>query len=137
MSSSKIAKEIIEREITYWNEKRWRVFSWSSNLLIGSLAGATFLKEKTALSYHERLLLVIAVFSLTIYSIFWLYRSNKVRSKLRQKLMIIYTEFGINSTIESLSDIYKSSISFSYEVTVIILGIVSCLMIILPAHLHD
>lgn len=135
MSSSKIAKEIIEREITYWNEKRWRVFSWSSNLLIGSLAGATFLKKKNALSYHARLLLVIAVFSLTFYSVLWLYRSNKVRSKLREKLMIIYTEFGFDSIIESLSDIYTSSIGYSYEVTVIILGIVSSLMIILPAHL--
>lgn len=60
-----------ESEVKYRTEKRWKIFSWASSLLMGSIAGSVAL-TKVELGCNERLLLCIAVIALTAYTILWL-----------------------------------------------------------------
>jgi hypothetical protein len=65
-----------ESEVKYRNEKRWKIFSWSSSLLLGSIAGAVAIKKTDdliALSWE----LVVLVNAKCMKSLFFLLNHKK------------------------------------------------------------
>ncbi|MBT3339179.1 MAG: hypothetical protein HN855_03815 [Anaerolineae bacterium] len=79
----KMARAIKQKEVDHRREKRWKIFSWTSSLLVGSIAGAVAITSKVAdvlAWWPHKILLVIAVLVLSAYSILWI-RYNGVALK--------------------------------------------------------
>jgi len=126
------ARAAQEEEVAYRNEKRWKIFSWSSSLLIGSIAGAVAVK-KIDLGYPERILLCFAVITLAGYTMLWLNFNRHLLDNAEEKVKRIDKELG---TYEGL-DFEEESIPLwleivSYGTTVALLAAISILMILLP-----
>src|SRR5436309_945896 len=78
---AKIVRDVLAAEIANRREKQWKIFSWSSTLLVGITGGVialTFEKEKP-LHLLPRLLLTLSTFALAGYS--WLWCERNVRSE--------------------------------------------------------
>jgi Na+/melibiose symporter-like transporter len=84
----KTVYDALVAEITYRREKQWKIFSWSSTLLVGITAGVialTFEKGKQ-LDEFSRLLLIFSVVVLTAYSWLWCNRNIKFEEAARKEL---------------------------------------------------
>ena len=126
------ARAAQEKEVEYRTEKRWKIFSWSSSLLIGSIAGAVALK-KTYLGCPERILLCFAVIALATYTVFWLDFNRRSLHIALENLKAIDEKLA---TYEDI-DLKKTSIPLwlkfvSYGSTVGLLAAIAILMILLP-----
>ena len=126
------ARDAQEKEVEYRTEKRWKIFSWASTLLIGSIAGAVAVKE-IDLGCGGRVLLCFAVLVLAVYTILWLDFNRRLLRAALNNLKAIDEELR---TYESVK-IEKATQPFwlrivSYGTTVILLAIVAIFMIFLP-----
>lgn len=130
-----LAKDILEKEITYWNEKRWRIFSWSNNLLAGGIAGATALFPTQEVDNVVRAIIVIAVIIVTFYSIAWLNYSLNIRDSYRRQLWKVYCDIGLSGKVKPLNELKILTPIISYELTVFSLGIITSSMIAIPIFL--
>jgi hypothetical protein len=126
------ARSAQEREVAYRNEKRWKIFSWSSSLLIGSIAGAVAIKNIN-LGIPERILLCFAVIALASYTVLWLNFNRHLLDNAEKKVKKIDEELGTYNGI----DFEEVSIPLwlkvvSYGSTVALLTAIAILMILLP-----
>ncbi|BAZ40241.1 hypothetical protein NIES4101_62020 [Calothrix sp. NIES-4101] len=134
-----IAKASLENKIDYINEKMWNIFSWSSNLLIGSIAGAVVLKREN-LGVLNRILLCIAVIALAANPFAWLKTTYRILNAARDILKAVDDEIGIYRQLELPKDdrpiktvvLYELGVFTAYKFTLILLAFVSIMMILLP-----
>ena len=134
-----LAKTSLENKINYVNEKIWKIFSWSSSLLIGSIAGAVILK-KVELGVFDRILLTIAVCVLTANAYGWIESTNRILKLTRDTLKSVDEQLGTYEKVEfpqgkfSVKMLIFDEIGafIYYKYTLIILAMVSILMILLP-----
>ena len=121
-----------EKEVAYRNEKIWKIFSWSSSLLVGSIAGAVAVGE-IELAYFERFLICITVTALAVYTILWLRLNKKLCQNAEKKVKTIDDELGtykdFNFNKGPKKEEYKH---ITFELTVALLAAISILMILLP-----
>ena len=121
-------------EVGYRTEKRWKIFSWASSLLFGSIAGSVAL-TKVQLGCSERILLCVAVLVLSAYTILWLdFNQRSLRAAL-SNLEVIDKELNTYESIE----LVQENIPFwlriiSYGTTVALLAMVTIIMILLPCQ---
>jgi len=126
------AREAQEKAVVYRTEKRWKIFSWASSMLIGSIAGAVAV-NKVDLPCEARILLCVAVIALTSYTVLWLDFNRRSLFSALANLQAIENKLGIYESI----DINIVSQPFwlkivSYGVTVSLLAIIAILMILIP-----
>ncbi|MUG99591.1 hypothetical protein F7734_47850 [Scytonema sp. UIC 10036] len=134
-----LAKDSIDKKIEYINVKMWNIFSWSSSLLIGSIAGAVVLKREN-LGVLNRILLCIAVIALAANAFAWLKSTYHILNAARKLLQAVDDELGIYKQIQIIKDdkplktfvLYELGAFTSYHLTLVLLAFVSILMILLP-----
>lgn len=126
------ARGIEEGEAERRSEKRWRIFSWSSSLLIGGIAGAGVLKEDDV-TCTNRLLLAGAVMVLAAYTVSWLWFNWLALSTARDNIQLIHEKLGTYKEFRPNPLNRPKCLSIlSYEATVVLLAGVAILIIELP-----
>jgi len=68
----KLARESLEKELAHYLEKLWKLFSWTSTILvsiIGGLFALRFGETRLTLSLNNRISLVVAVLVLSVFAI--------------------------------------------------------------------
>ena len=73
-------------------EKLWRVFSWTSSILIAIAAGMVVLgkKEKVKFDEYELILISSIILILTLYAYLWINENLKLESKIRNQMDLIF-----------------------------------------------
>ena len=126
------ARTAQEKAVVYRSGKRWKIFSWSSSMLIGSIAGAVAI-ETNSLDCATRIVLCFAVIILAAYTIFWLDINRRHLDSAKLNLKAIDDKLATYSAV-NIQDatIPKWLKMMSYELTITLLAIISILMILLP-----
>ena len=131
----KMARAIKQKEADHRREKRWRIFSWASSLLLGSIAGAVAITANRAKSLPwipYRVSLVFAVLVLAAYAILWTAYNGKILEQTWERIKEIDRQLGIYQEEEPPSKRYKLiSKIISYGVTIGLLAAASILIIVL------
>lgn len=94
----KLAREAIEKELSHYLDKLWKVFSWASTILvsiIGGLIALRFRENHLALSILDKSILVSAIIILSITAVLHLDLILIFEMKARDKLEICDKELGI------------------------------------------
>jgi len=98
----KFARNAIAREVDYRREKQWRIFSWTSTLLIASIGGAIALAGAQHFSFPvfpQRVLMAFALFVLTSYARTWVRRNIDYEAAARDALIKLDKQLGISESI--------------------------------------
>lgn len=84
----KLRREILAREIDYRREKRWRIFSWTSSILLAAIAGVIALTGKgfNFPTWPNRMLSAVAILSVTIYALVWISLNRAQESSLERDM---------------------------------------------------
>jgi FtsH-binding integral membrane protein len=104
---AKERREALWKEILYRREKQWKIFSWTTSLLLAAIAGvvATTTKEGFELSLSHKVILAITLLLLFLYAVIWL--SDNIRREEQATTLIkrIDADFGIG-------DIFRARLPF-------------------------
>ena len=103
----KLARIILEKELAHYLEKLWKIFSWTSTILIsiiGGLIALRFREHPGSLSANDKVSLVFAVIVLSLYAIVQLNLILSFETKARNKLEACDGELGILPYISIPSD---------------------------------
>jgi hypothetical protein len=81
----KLRREVLAKEIDYRREKRWRIFSWTSSILLAALGGVLALTGK---GFHfpllpHRALSAAAALFVSLYAFLWITMNRKEEKSLR------------------------------------------------------
>ncbi|HEX8161299.1 MAG TPA: hypothetical protein VF538_05475 [Pyrinomonadaceae bacterium] len=89
----KFAYEVLTKEIEYRRDKIWKIFSWVSTILIGTIGGLVAVATKSdnrgpdvLPCWPHRILLLSAIGILTIYSILWITRNQRAQKAVSQEM---------------------------------------------------
>ena len=126
------ARAAQEKEVEYRSEKRWKIFSWSSSMLIGSIAGAVAVNN-IDLGCPERILLCVAVLTLATYTVCWLYFNRHSLDDALDNLKVIDKKLATYKGIDLKKRSKPLWLKFvSYESTVGLLAAIAILMVLIP-----
>lgn len=101
-------------------DKRWKIFSWASSLLIASIAGQAFFADN--ISPRDKNFLGAAILVLSLYSIIWLAIHGVYLQRVIERVAEYSQELGVEMPP------FPRFQLFAYEVTVILLGVLAILM---------
>jgi hypothetical protein len=135
--SSGYARENLENaraaqkaQVEYRADKRWKIFSWVSSLLIGSIAGAA-VARKRPLGRQARALTTGAVFVLALHAVIWLNYNGRTLSAARTNLERVDERLGTYDQVQLCPIPYKLGVG--YEITVAVLALLAIALIYIPA----
>ena len=87
MGASETRCEAFTKEIDYRREKRWRIFSWASSILLAALGGVIALTGKGfQFTSLRRTVTAVAVISICLYALYWI-SMNRNEEKLLRDLL--------------------------------------------------
>lgn len=87
----KFARELLAKEIQFRRDRQWQVFTWTSSILVGIIAGIIAIngtdKGFVITTYHKWLL-CLAVCIIAVCACYWLaehtYKERRLRAKANQ-----------------------------------------------------
>jgi hypothetical protein len=135
----KFAYQLQQKEMDYRREKRWRIFSWVSSLLVGSIAGAVAItadSTKTLPTYPHKTFMIAAVLALAIYAILWEWHNRNAEANARTNMdkiedsLKLYEGLFLEPTDPGGSETSRSSI-ISYNLIIILLALAAIAIILL------
>jgi hypothetical protein len=135
----KLARETLERELAHYLEKLWKIFSWTSTILISIMGGVIALKLReppVPLSIHNKVSLTIAVIVLSAYAIVQLHQILNFETKARNKLQVCDEKLGILQALSIPSDArdkpdtHPMSKWIGYKATVVLLALAAVYTIV-------
>lgn len=135
----KLARETLEKELAHFLEKLWKIFSWTSTILISIIGGVIALKFRVqpgSLSVNNKVSLVLAVIVVSIYAVVQLNQILSFEMKTRNKLQVCDEKLGIlralsiPSTTEDRPDTHPMSKWIGYQATVFLLAIAAIYTIV-------
>lgn len=103
----KLARETLEKELAHYLEKLWKIFSWTSTILISIIGGVIafrFREQPGSLSINNKVSLMLAVIVLSIYAIVQLNQILSFETKARNKLQMCDEKLGILQALSISSD---------------------------------
>ena len=123
------AREVVAKEVEYRREKQWRIFSWTSTFLLAAIGGVVVLagKGEFVFSWSLRLIMVLALSTISIYAIFWIHENIKFESSSRRDLQRIDDKLQIKFEIPNP----QGKPMFGYGGTVALLAIAAVLAVLL------
>ena len=117
-----------EKQLSERIEKLWRVFSWTSSILITIAGGMIVLGKKKELEFsiYELILISFIILILTLYAYLWVNENLKLESKIRNEMDIIFEkEVGYDQFKSFRPDRSR----FGYKAVILLLG-AACLFAI-------
>jgi len=135
----KLARETAESELAHYLEKLWKIFSWTSTILISIIGGVVALKHRDqggSLSVNNKISLVLGVVILSIYSILQLNQVLSFEMKARDTLQLCDEKLGILQALsitpdpQDRPDTHPMSKWSGYKATVFLLGLAAVYTIV-------
>jgi hypothetical protein len=87
---NEFARESVVEEIKYRRDKQWKVFSWSSSILLAALGGIVAYSDKSGSPRFyppHRSLLISVLIVLAVFAGIWLYLNIRKEEELNRKLI--------------------------------------------------
>jgi hypothetical protein len=128
----KLARETLQKELTHYLDKLWKIFSWTSTILVSIIGGVVAIKfrgQADSLSTGNKVGLVVAIAVLSVYAIAQLDRLLDFEIRTRDRLHECDEKLGIQQALPIPSDVrnrpdtHPASKWFGYKMTVVLLGI--------------
>ncbi len=135
----KLAQQLQQKEVDYRREKRWRIFSWASSLLVGSIAGAVAItadNTKVLPIYPHKTFMIVAVLTLAVYAIIWIRYNGIAETNARKNLheiekhLQLYDGLALENTNPEEWKSFLSSF-ISYGLVVFLLALAAIAIILL------
>lgn len=114
----------LEKHLSERIEKLWRVFSFTSSIVVAIAAGMVVLgkKERVRFDEYELSLITAIILILTLYAYLWINENLKLESKIRNQLDMMFTQELGYSQIKVLR---PDQAKFGYKIVILLLGITS------------
>jgi len=132
----KFARNALEKELSHYLDKLWKVFSWASTILVSIIGGAIALRFRDnppALSVFDKSVLISAIIILSMTAVLHLNLILSFEKKTRDKLEVCDEELGIlEYTLISRDrpDQDPKSKWVSYKATILLLALAAVCTII-------
>jgi len=122
-----LARKAVIEEITFRMHKLWRIFSWTSTILVAITGGVIALRSGgNSIGYSQQYIIAAAAFIVGLYAIIWLRQNLKFEAKARDALLAHDIDLGLQSYNNSIGgglDRPDIGTIVGYEITVILLTI--------------
>lgn len=121
---SEFAYGVLRKEIEASRDKAWKVFSWVSTVLLGTVGGLVAFASKsnsdTLLScWPHRFLLLASVIVLAVYASLWVRQNLKSEEYLLERVK----EFEIRARIRKQEEKIYGKPWFGYRLTIVLLAV--------------
>lgn len=135
----KLARETLQKELIHHREKLWKIFSWTSTILISIIGGAVALKyrgQPGSLSVNNQISLMVAIIVLAVYAIAQLDLSLGFEIRTRDRLQACDEKLGIDEALPIVSDVrnrpdtHPASKWFGYKATVVLLALAALFAVV-------
>ena len=131
-----LARQTVLDEIKFRMEKLWRIFSWTSTVLIAITGGTIALRtgDNVLSDWHE-VILAVAPLVVALYAVVWLRQNLRLEAMARNALEAHDTSLGIAEYNEAINgglprpDI---GIIVGYKLTVIMLAAAAVAAALVP-----
>jgi hypothetical protein len=113
--------QTLDKQLSEKIEKLWRVFSWTSSILVAIAGGMIILgkKERFKFDTYELILISSIILILTLYAYLWINENLKLESKIRNQLDSIFEK---QMSYSELKEIRPDKAIFGYKVVTLLLG---------------
>ena len=120
----KLRRDVLSKEVDYRREKTWRIFSWTSNILLTALGVVIALTSKGfRLDWSQRIPAALAIFVINFYAHIWITQNLKVGKVLQKAMRQHDSELGI----EILE--FEQPLPLGYRVSLLITAVITILVI--------
>jgi hypothetical protein len=131
-----LARETVLNEISYRMDKLWRIFSWTSTVLVAMIGGTIALRTgKTALSIVHQIVLAVAAGVLGFYAVIWLRQNLRLERRARDALVAHDRALGIGPYVKSIDGGLQRpdrGIVVGYSLTVGLLSVAAIVAALIP-----
>ena len=123
----------LEKQLADRLEKLWKVFSWSSSILISIAGGIIFLTKNSVIKFDnaELILISLMIGILTLYAWLWIRENLELEGKIRDQLDDL---FANRIKYPFISKLRPDRAKFGYKVVVLLLGATALLATWLSAY---
>ncbi len=128
----KFAYEMLRKELESCRDKAWKVFSWTSTILLGTIGGLVAVTGKPDSStpaslpcWPHRTLLLAAILVLAFYASLWVRQNLKAEEDVLKRIEPFEVEIGIRG---KQGTIYGKP-WFGYRLTIALLAIAALVSI--------
>lgn len=98
-----LARETVLNEISYRMDKLWRIFSWTSTVLVAIIGGTVALRTgENDLAIRHRIILAAAALVLATYAVIWLSQNLRLEGGARDALQAHDLALGISPYVDSI-----------------------------------
>ncbi len=118
----------LEKQLDHRLDKLWKIFSWTSSILIAICGGVIALTRKglVELGVSDRILFSIVVIVLATYGILWIKENLNMEEKIRNQLDKIFTD---NIKYSDYAELRPDKAKFGYKIVIWLLGITAIMAI--------
>jgi hypothetical protein len=131
-----LARETVLNEISYRMDKLWRIFSWTSTVLVAMIGGTIGLRTgKADLSLAHQIVLAVAAGVLGLYAVIWLRQNLRLEARARDALVAHDRALGIGPYVESIDGALPRpdrGIVVGYKLTVALLAVAAIVAALIP-----
>ncbi len=113
--------QYLQNQLTERLEKLWKLFSWSSSILISITAGMIGLKQyqNITFGYIELLIISFIICLICLYSYLWLHENLLIEVAIRDRIDDLF-KYDISYTLSKELRADKSR--FGYKTVILLLG---------------
>ena len=132
-----LARETVLNEISYRMDKLWRIFSWTSTVLVAMIGGTIALRtrETNHVSLVHQIVLAVAAGVLGFYAAIWLRQNLRLERRARDALAAHDRALGIGPYVESIDGALlrpDRGIVVGYSLTVALLSVAAIVAALIP-----
>jgi hypothetical protein len=115
----RVARNVLGGEVQYRRDKLWKIFSWTSSLLVAMIAGEATVSASDTLNlpfWPMGVAALVAVAVLMVYSLGWIGQNLKIQSQAEREIEAIDGDLGI--------PVIKPKLPvFGYRLTIVLLAL--------------
>ena len=131
-----LARQTVLDEIRFRMEKLWRIFSWTSTVLLAITGGTIALRtgDHVISNWHE-VILAAAPLVVALYAVVWLRQNLRLEVIARNALVAHDTSLGITEYNESINGSLPRpdiGIIVGYKLTVVMLAVAAVAAALVP-----
>jgi hypothetical protein len=128
-------RQALESELAYRREKLWKVFSWTSGLLVAITGGFIALRANVSNAFQpsrfQRGMLIFAVVVLTLYGISWITQNYYLEDDVEKDLEKCDRELGIEHRKSKRPKLFQLIFDrFGYRPTLTLLALAALISIL-------
>lgn len=131
-----LARQAVLDEITFRMDKLWRIFSWTSTVLVAIIGGTIALRTgEQDLSLGHRNVIAGAAAVLALYAILWLRQNLRLEGQARDALAAHDKSLGLASYNEAIGGALPRpdvGIIVGYNLTVLLLALAALAAAFIP-----